>query len=113
VQANLWVHLAADGETFGTTPGNLSPAHFAEYPAAKGGDYITDWIYFEKELSTVGLGGYQAVYNLNINTSDNGIQTIAAFDDVFVRAVPEPSTLLLFVAGIIGLAGARRRKEVD
>ena len=54
-------------------------------------------------LPTAGLGGYQVVYNLNINTSNNGIQTIAAFDDVFVRAVPEPATLLLLVAGIIGL----------
>ena len=50
IQATLWAHIPAKGETFGTDPGNLGAANFAAVPTSEGGGYITDWIYFEKEL---------------------------------------------------------------
>ena len=111
VQATLWVHIPAVGKTFGTDPGNLGSANFYPVPPKEpGGGFITDWIYFEDELLTPGLGGYAAVLNLNINSSSaNGIFTAAAFDDLFVKAVPESSTLILLGIGLIGLTGLRRK----
>lgn len=112
IQASLKINVNNDTETIGTDPNNLGAGNFTAFSFLGTDFFLSDWIYMEGAINTLGLAGETALLNLNLQNFGSAI-TAVAFDDAFVagQPVPEPGTVLLLGAGILGLGVYGRRKE--
>ncbi len=73
-----------------------------------GGISFSDWVTLTGTFNYTGAPTSAGLLNLNLQGSQLGL--VVSYDDAFVTAVPEPGTLSLVAAGLIGLTLMRRRR---
>jgi hypothetical protein len=104
-----WMNLDTNATGYPIIPmpwsstAGIDPIH--TYLGNVHGDHIVD-MYFESKLQNIMPGGNPA-----IGGPGGGLWDYLSEDPVYLYAVPEPATMLLLGSGLIGLAGAARRKK--
>lgn len=73
----------------------------------------SSWKYISQEFSITTGGIYTVWFGaLGDNGTENSSNSLGGFiDNVSLNPVPEPTTLMLFGIGLLGLAGVSRRKK--
>ncbi len=111
-----WLSTHHDGGT-GVTNGNqLAPATLifaaagppltiTDFAHSAGNGGNTDYSQFATDFTTDG-----SPVSLSIVVNDTGLADFAYINDLTITQVPEPSSMLLGLAGIAGLGLVRRRK---
>jgi len=96
----------SDMFSFGFSDGSSAPAAFSMTAAETAG---TDgWVRYEArfEKGLTGTARFALLY-----TGDADSSNYIGFDNLRVSAIPEPSSMLILGAGVMGLVAARRRKR--
>ncbi|MGG7607732.1 choice-of-anchor J domain-containing protein [Massilia sp. BKSP1R2A-1] len=109
---SFWARAgAADGYSdmfsFGFSNGGIAPANFT-MSSAETAD--TDgWVRYEARFEK-GLATGNARFGL-LYTGEADFANYIGFDNLSISAIPEPSSMLILGAGVMGLVAARRRKR--
>lgn len=110
-QSSFWTLIDGTTDSYAYKLTVEYPAHFLVKLGGGNGAILGDTHHlFENRFKN----GYAVVdlSDLGITKIDN-IETISHISSYGTAAVPEPATIFLFCAGLVGLAGARlRRKNV-
>ncbi len=96
----------SDMFSFGFSAGSSMPADFTMTVAEAAG---TDgWVRYEArfEKGLTGTARFALLY-----TGDADSSNYIGFDNLSISAIPEPSSMLILGAGVMGLVAARRRKR--
>lgn len=96
----------SDMFSFGFGLGSAAPASFSMSTAQTAS---TDgWVRYEArfEKGLMGNARFALLY-----TGDADSANYIAFDNLSISAIPEPSSMLILGAGVMGLVAARRRKR--
>lgn len=109
---SFWVRGAADAGfkdyfSFGLSNGSTDTADFSLFRARAAG---TDgWVHYEARFEK-GLYSGDARFAL-LYTGDADSSNYIGFDNLRISEIPEPSSMLILGAGVMGLVAARRRKR--
>jgi hypothetical protein len=109
---SFWVRGAvADGFSdtfsFGWSNGGSNPGDFSltQTSTADTDGWVRYQARFEKGLAT-GAARFALLY-----TGEADLSNYIGFDNLRISAIPEPSSMLILGAGVMGLVAARRRKR--
>jgi hypothetical protein len=93
--------------SFGFSNGGIAPANFTMSSAetADTDGWVRYEARFEKGLAT-GNARFALLY-----TGEADFANYIGFDNLSISAIPEPSSMLILGAGVMGLVAARRRKR--
>lgn len=109
---SFWVRgAAADGFSdmfsFGLSNGSADPGDFS---ISRARDADTDgWVHYEARFEK-GLATGNARFAL-LYAGEADLSNYIGFDNLRISAIPEPSSMLILGAGVMGLVAARRRKR--
>jgi hypothetical protein len=112
VSVTFWMRGANDPAyfdqvTFGFSSGSSAIADFSVSPTVTVG---TDgWAMYTVNLAAQGEGATGRFAIQYTGMADNA--NYIGLDDLTVAAVPEPATMLVMAAGMLGLAATRRRRQ--
>ncbi|WP_439576836.1 PEP-CTERM sorting domain-containing protein [Elioraea sp.] len=111
-QISLSVQGAGVSATLGADPNAL--AGDISIPGS-GGFLFSEWMLFSGTLTYAGIGPASLLVNISAQSFDPDLRLLLGVDNVFIRAaaVPEPASLALLSAGLLGLGAAMRRRYAN
>lgn len=108
---SFWARAAgldgySDMFSFGFSDGSAAPASFSMTSAETA--HTDGWVRYEARFEK-GLTGNTRFALLYTGEAD--FANYIAFDNLSISEIPEPSSMLILGAGVMGLVAARRRKR--
>jgi len=108
IQVSNFVSITSEGGVVGA-----SVANFANFQDVSIGALTraSDCVFFSGTFDYSGPAGGTVLFNFNLQNQFSSTVSAAAGDSFFLEQVPEPATLALLGAGLLGLGFSLRRKR--